>query len=282
MPSPLGCRFIKQNITTECRNTTLDNVLHALKILNTLISASYKPRSIVIEDCVIPYLPYVFPKFNESLERIKLVQSQLEYVYPDAFDHLQNKLHYLDLSHNKLHSVPYAFSTLHSLEILNLQYNQIVFIWPGPQFRWMFNLREFNLAYNQIGFSSDYVPDVRKLTIQEPVSGHLYQLAQNLTLEEFNIEPVTSSLEIFNLSGNNLATLPAQLYQRRLPSLKILDLSNNFLSELPKLTAHLLPGLRRLSLRLNLIETLYFYSLPTDLEELNFSGKIFTTLTVFY
>ncbi|XP_076316623.1 uncharacterized protein LOC143228969 isoform X2 [Tachypleus tridentatus] len=271
MPSPLGCKFIKQNTTTECLNTTLDNVLHALNILNRFIGASYKPRSIVIEDCEIPYLPYVFPKFNESLERIKLVQSQLEYVYPDAFAHLQNKLLYLDLSHNKLHSVPYAFSTLHSLEILNLQYNQIVFIWPGPQFRWMFNLREFNLAYNQIGFSSDYVPDVRKLTIQEPVSDHLYQLAQNLTLEEFNIEPVTNSLEIFNLSGNNLARLPTQLYRRRLPILKILDLSNNFISELPKLTAQMLPELRRLSLRSNLIETLDLNSLPTNLQELNFS-----------
>ncbi|XP_022257536.1 leucine-rich repeat-containing protein 4B-like [Limulus polyphemus] len=271
MPSPLGCRFTREDVTIECHDTSLDNVLHAFKILTAFINTTHEPRSIAIKDCEIPYLPYVFPKFNETLERVHLVHSQLEYVYPDAFAHLQIKLRYLDFSHNKLHSIPYAFSTLLSLEILNLQYNQIVFIWPGPQFHWMFGLRELNLAYNQIGLSSDYVPDVRRITIKEPVVDHLYQLAQNLTLEEFNIEPISSSLEVLNLSGNKLATLPLQLYRRRLPNLKTLDLSNNLLSELPKMTTRVLPKIRRLNLRSNFIQSLGFYSLPIGLHELDLS-----------
>ncbi|XP_076350998.1 uncharacterized protein LOC143247209 [Tachypleus tridentatus] len=271
VPSPLGCKFSREEDIIECHDTTLDNVIHAFKILSSFINTSHEPRSIAIKDCEIPYLPYVFPKFNKSLERVHLVHSQLEYVYPDAFAHLQMKLRYLDFSHNKLHSVPYAFSTLLSLEILNLQYNQIVFIWPGPQFLWMFGLRELNLAYNHIGLSSDYVPDVRRVIIKEPIVDHPYQLDQNLTLEEFNIEPISSSLEVLNLSGNKLATLPFQLYRRRLPNLRTLDLSNNLLSELPKITSRVLPKIRRLNLRSNFIQSLGFYSLPINLHELDLS-----------
>jgi len=130
----------------------------------------------------------------------------------------------LNLSYNKISKLdPTFFRDLYTLQILNLQHNQIETI-PAETFAPMNNLHTLLLSYNKISYLDAY-----------SLNG-LYVLSL-LSLDNNLVESVhpeafrnCSSLQDLNLNGNALTSVPLALQDMRL--LRTVDLGENAISNL--------------------------------------------------
>ncbi|XP_067125635.1 uncharacterized protein [Centruroides vittatus] len=274
-PSSLGCSYEPDRLNMMCRNTTLDNIIHSVRILDAAANASIQTKSIEITDSVVPHLPYIFPSFNTSLESLSLTRCRMEFVYPDAFSKLDETLKMLNLSQNKLHAVPYALSVLKNLKVLDLSDNQIVFLRPSPVFDGLINLRELILDRNFLGLSSRHVTDVRHPNFSEPLTNQTRSLASNIGREDFDLGVTVKTLIKLSLRGNKLSKVPDEVFETSFPSLRYIDLSHNLIQALPEFSNHLLPKLEVLLLNSNSIQSVAFYSLPVKLSHLDLSDNPF-------
>ncbi|XP_043679296.1 chaoptin-like [Vespula pensylvanica] len=156
------------------------------------------------------------------------------------FLHLQ----YLDLSFNKITSISEnAFSQLFNLKTLRINNNFLISLKFNelPD-----NLIELRIEYNKI-VKLFYEPSqIEELNIE----------FNNISRLETNLASL-HSLEYLNVSDNKLAKFPNVTLQR----LKVLDISNNNYSNIPKyLSSENYPLLNTLIVSGNLIKNLTFYS----------------------
>ena len=177
-----------------------------------------------------------------------------------------------------------SFYRMTQLEFLNLYYNQLSYL-PGLIFSKLTELRLLQLFHNLLSILS---PDSMNLFLHL-THLQILNLAGNfisiLTADAFNtsiFQPLTN-LEFLFLSGNNLTSLPNALCSSS--QLEGLDLSQNFISELPaglfnSNTSY--KQLAYLSLAENLITSLpnYIFANLSALIELYLYGNDITILTV--
>lgn len=139
----------------------------------------------------------------------------------------------LDLSRNKIVKVdPALFKDLYTLQILNLQHNEIETI-PADTFSPMSNLHTLELAHNKLTYLDAY-------SLNGLYAVSLLSLDSN-ALEGIHPDAFRncSSMQDLNLSGNNLEAIPVALKDMRM--LKTLDLGENQIKSLVK------PGFRGMS-----------------------------------
>ncbi|KAF7387374.1 hypothetical protein HZH68_013051 [Vespula germanica] len=153
-------------------------------------------------------------------------------------------LQYLDLSFNKITSISEnAFSQLFNLKTLRINNNFLISLKFNelPD-----NLIELHIEYNKI-VKLFYEPSqIEELNIE----------FNNISRLETNLASL-HSLEYLNVSDNKLAKFPNVTLQR----LKVLDISNNNYSNIPKyLSSENYPLLNTLIVSGNLIKNLTFYS----------------------
>ncbi|XP_076304310.1 uncharacterized protein LOC143222147 [Tachypleus tridentatus] len=238
------CQLNMESLLINCNKTTIDDIRLYFHELQVSINNAEGPREIVIKHSHVFYLSPIFSIFNSTLETLRIVDSQLEHVATGTFLYLELRI--LDLSYNKLRFIPYAVSTLHSLQVLNLEHNNIVSMWTV--YHRLINLRELNLAYNQVK-SIDSENDSQLIL------------------------PITNSLQILNLRGNNLTAVPDQLLKEPLTNLKSLDLSENQLSIFPKMHFTLLPNLQTLDLHSNQLTKIHLFFFAVSLKQLNLTDN---------
>ncbi|KAL6267916.1 hypothetical protein P5V15_000984 [Pogonomyrmex californicus] len=139
----------------------------------------------------------------------------------------------LNLSHNRISKVdPAIFKDLYTLQILNLQFNEIDMI-PADTFSPMSNLHTLELAHNRLTYLDAY-------SLNGLFALSLLALDSNL-LEGIHPDAFRncSSMQDLNLSGNNLESIPVALKDMRI--LRTLDLGENQIRSLNK------PGFRGMS-----------------------------------
>lgn len=264
----LGCSYDQGEQALLCADTSLEKVLRSLRIFGTILNRTVEPRTVAIRDSQLPQLPFFLGQFNRSLHTLRLVRCHTQYIYPDAFAGLEQRLTTLDLSENSLYSLPYALGTLHALEVLNLSRNAIAVLRPGPVFSRMRALRVLDMSGNLLGVDPQFVTDARA----DSSALHM-KLATNLTAHEFDVAPLAPGLERLLLAANRLAAVPEQLYRLPFPHLRELDLSDNGLTTLPNFGAALMPNLSEFSARGNQLETLPFYSVPAAEQYVDLTGN---------
>ncbi|XP_046420533.1 toll-like receptor 6 [Neodiprion fabricii] len=136
----------------------------------------------------------------------------------------------LDLSHNKIEKLdPALFKDLYTLQILNLQYNELETI-PADTFSPMSNLHTLAIAHNHLTYLDAY-------SLNGLFALSLLALDSNL-LEGIHPDAFRncSSMQDLNLSGNNLENIPVALKDMRM--LRTLDLGENQIRSLEE------PGFR--------------------------------------
>ncbi|TYK66615.1 leucine-rich repeat-containing protein kinase family protein [Colwellia echini] len=101
------------------------------------------------------------------------------------------------------------------------------------------------------------------------------KLAEQLTSFPLEILSLSSSLEILDLSNNNLSELPDELVQ--LTKLKVIFVSQNKFDHLPKVLGKL-PNLEMIGFKSNQIKTVAEESLPAQLRWLILTDNIIETL----
>ncbi|KAK0079414.1 hypothetical protein PV325_001288 [Microctonus aethiopoides] len=139
----------------------------------------------------------------------------------------------LDLSRNKIAEIdPALFKDLYTLQILNLQYNEIETI-PADTFSPMSNLHTLELAHNKLTYLDAY-------SLNGLYAVSLLSLDSN-ALEGIHPDAFRncSSMQDLNLSGNDLEAIPVALKDMRM--LKTLDLGENQIKSLER------PGFRGMS-----------------------------------
>lgn len=139
----------------------------------------------------------------------------------------------LNLSHNRISKLePALFKDLYTLQILNLQFNEIEMI-PADTFSPMSNLHTLELAHNRLTYLDAY-------SLNGLFALSLLALDSNL-LEGIHPDAFRncSSMLDLNLSGNNLESIPVALKDMRI--LRTLDLGENQIRSLNK------PGFRGMS-----------------------------------
>jgi len=139
----------------------------------------------------------------------------------------------LNLSHNRIVKLePALFKDLYTLQILNLQFNEIEMI-SADTFSPMSNLHTLELAHNRLTYLDAY-------SLNGLFALSLLALDSNM-LEGIHPDAFRncSSMQDLNLSGNNLDSIPVALKDMRI--LRTLDLGENRIRNLNK------PGFRGMS-----------------------------------
>ncbi|CAG4937268.1 unnamed protein product [Parnassius apollo] len=172
----------------------------------------------------------------------------------------------LSLNGNRIRSVTKeSFPSNNSIELLDLSNNVIEIVEEGS-FLTCVNLRELNLAQNNITFTFA-LPSTLQIAIFRintlyhwPTfpSGITYiDLSYNRLSDMYNENQVDfDNLEILNVAGNQIKDVNIE---KKLPKLYNLDISYNLIKEIPKcLNSQILPKLEELRLDGNPIEDVYF------------------------
>ncbi|CAF1387668.1 unnamed protein product [Adineta steineri] len=199
-----------------------------------------------------PYSINQIPEFTRSYihDKLNLSRNSIEYLTNKSFQQLKVKRIYLE--YNPIKSIDKQTfnhnNLLHYLEELyidTLNNHTVEFLCYGT---WK-NLRILKLSgfnLNQYQYCLEKFYRLEKLTIQNSqipfISYYIYQLPVlyelsliNNSLKEFAIdEQSISSIRILNLTSNQLHTIPNDI-NIRLPNLITLDLSHNFIEQIPNL-----------------------------------------------
>ncbi|KAH9632072.1 hypothetical protein HF086_015276 [Spodoptera exigua] len=176
------------------------------------------------------------------------------------------RLKRLNLNDNRIRSITKdSFPANNSLELLDLS-NNIIEIVEEESFLTCTNLRELNLAQNNITLLFALPPTLQIAILKVNTlfhwpkfpSGIKYiDLSYNRLSELYDESAVNfDSLEVLNIGGNQIKELNVE---KKLPSLYILDLSYNLITEIPKtISTQFFPNLEELHLDGNPIEAVYF------------------------
>lgn len=230
----LGCRYYEDALIFNCDGSSLDEVLEAVRYLEQKFSHIKRIpiRHVNLLHSDFTELPFFLSKFNETLEGIRIHNTSLMHIYPDAFSSL-SRVRFLDLSKNNLTAIPYAVSSLHNLQFLNISSNRLRSLEPQTQFSSWKRLRLLDLSSNYID-----------------------------KLEQLDLRPSSTSIERILLKNNDIASLPLNWTSLYLPQLKEIDLNNNALKTIPVFHLKNNPHFTTLRLRKNNIEVFPFYFMP--------------------
>ncbi|KAJ8729890.1 hypothetical protein PYW07_016928 [Mythimna separata] len=176
------------------------------------------------------------------------------------------RLKRLNLNDNRIRSITKdSFPPNNSLELLDLS-NNIIEIVEEESFLPCTNLRELNLAQNNITLLFALPPSLQIAILKVNTlyhwpkfpSGIKYiDLSYNRLSDIYDENSVNfDSLEVLNIGGNQIKEMNIE---KKLPSLYILDLSYNLITEIPKtISTQFFPNLEELHFDGNPIETVYF------------------------
>ncbi|CAF1355308.1 unnamed protein product [Rotaria sordida] len=199
-----------------------------------------------------PYSIYKIPEFTRSYihNKLNLSNNFIEYLTNKSFHQLKVQRIYIEKNPIKfIDKQTFNNNLLHYLEELyidTINNGSLEFLCYGiwKKLR-ILKLSRFNL--NQYQYCFDKLIYLEKLTIQyshiDIISHHIYKLPFLYELSLINNEIdylnfddqyliYSSSIQILNLTSNQLQTIPNDL-NVRLPHLITLDLSNNLFENLP-------------------------------------------------
>ncbi|XP_026324903.1 toll-like receptor 3 [Hyposmocoma kahamanoa] len=210
-----------------------------------------------------------------SLEDLDLSKNNIYDLLLQKKDNLP-MLKILNLSGNRIRSITRdSFPDSNNIELVDLS-NNVIEIVEDDAFLKCTNLRELNLAQNNITFSFDFPPSLQVITLRInrmhswprfPSGIKLIDMSYN-RLQGIYDESVTElhNLEYLDISGNQLKDFTIN---KQLNSLLSLKLSFNLLQEIPQsINNEMFPLLHVLTLDGNPIETIYFKK-PITLEILS-------------
>lgn len=236
------------NLSNNVISMVADEALHGLRSLESLDLSGNK---------IVALSPAMFRDATKSLKELRLQNNSIS-ALPGLVTNM-NQLVTLDLSRNVLTSMwlnvetfsglirlvllnlsynrisrldPAIFKDLYTLQILNLQFNEIATI-SADTFSPMSNLHTLELAHNRLTYLDAY-------SLNGLFALSLLALDSNL-LEGIHPDAFRncSSMQDLNLSGNNLDSVPVALKDMRI--LRTLDLGENQIRSLNK------PGFRGMS-----------------------------------
>ncbi|CAF3169913.1 unnamed protein product [Rotaria sp. Silwood2] len=192
------------------------------------------------------------PEFTRSYihDKLNISNNFIEYLTNKSFHQLKVRRIYIEKNPIKfIDKQTFNNNLLHYLEELyidTINNSSLEFLCYGTWKKLrILKLSRFNL--NQYQYCFDKLIHLEKLIIQYShiniISHHIYKLPFlyelsliNNNIEYFNFDDqyfiYSSSIRILNLTSNQLQTIPNNL-DTRLPQLITLDLSNNFIENLP-------------------------------------------------
>ncbi|KAG8271003.1 hypothetical protein J6590_072537 [Homalodisca vitripennis] len=203
-----------------------------------------------------------------DLESLDLSRNNIANIAPGTFLGLR-KLKHLDISVNTLRTVEDdAFEGLDSLQTLSLQDNNILLV-PASALGRLPRLTQLRLGHNRVaalsvdilravadrvthlGLSRNVVRELPTDAFQDFKQLQSLDLSGNLLLsiESPTFSGLEETLEILNMRGNRISSLPFKPLS--LPNLRSLDLSNNLITEIPRPSFSMVPSLTHLNLSRN-------------------------------
>ncbi|XP_071565560.1 toll-like receptor 6 [Temnothorax nylanderi] len=236
------------NLSSNAISMVADEALHGLRSLESLDlsgnkivalpaalfrDATKSLKELILQNNSISALPGLVTDMNQ-LVTLDLSRNVLTSMWLNAetFSGLI-RLVLLNLSYNRISRLdPAIFKDLYTLQILNLQFNEIATI-SADTFSPMSNLHTLELAHNRLTYLDAY-------SLNGLFALSLLALDSNL-LEGIHPDAFRncSSMQDLNLSGNNLDSIPVALKDMRI--LRTLDLGENQIRSLNK------PGFRGMS-----------------------------------
>mmetsp|Transcript_13949 Transcript_13949/g.24686 ORF Transcript_13949/g.24686 Transcript_13949/m.24686 type:complete len:752 (+) Transcript_13949:261-2516(+) len=178
-----------------------------------------------------------------GIRELKLSNNQVEDVEYDAFDDAKETMESILIDNNKLKGIPEAFFELQLLKRLNFANNEIVSV-PDRFDVFCETLVALDLGHNKISEipqSVNFLYNLRELILHFNSIQSLYY-------------PMPRNLDTLVLNHNSLEYISAEVFKEAM-SLRVLDLSNNKLQEIPESLSRL-PSLQHLDLRYNKIKCL--------------------------
>lgn len=189
-------------------------------------------RTLILTRTYIKDLPIPLPKLK-SLILSDNSFTQLPADYEDAFNSYL-KLEVLDLSGNKLEEYPEIIDSIKNLKTLNLFYNKLKSLKISSN-----TIENLNIGNNSFTSFPKIPKSITSLTYDFNLLSDLeleHPRMTYLSLELVGLSNISPDikfpkLETLNLSRNNLTEIPN--LQKFSPILKVLNLSDNFLTSFP-------------------------------------------------
>lgn len=133
-----------------------------------------------------------------------------------------SKLYKLNLSKNKIVHIPYTITCLTSLVVLKLSYNKISTL---PTLKYFNKIETLYLNHNELLSVPEFSKSIKLTSVY----------IQNNKINNLNIDNLSKlpNLRILNISNNTIENIPSDL--NRLPSLYTLDIQENKISLVNKI-----------------------------------------------
>ncbi|XP_055385144.1 leucine-rich repeat-containing protein 40 [Condylostylus longicornis] len=243
--------------------TNLDLSSNVLTSISKRVSNLYDLTILDLHDNAIIKLP---PEIGtlEKLTKINLSRNKLT-TLPSEFFRLK-ELKILNLANNLLNDINPDVSDLYLLEVLDLSYNKLTTLPGGIGF--LVRLTELNCSFNNIKELPDDFCNMRSLYKLDFMNNNLEYLpediglmrklkflyAQHNDIKELPNFQGCDALEELHISNNFIKEIPSEFCEN-LPHLKILDLRDNKISELPE-DISILQNLIRLDVSNNTLTTI--------------------------
>ena len=194
----------------------------------------------------------------ESMRTLKISNAQLVELPLCKLSHYPRLLTHLDISNNNLNSLPKELFTCFYLDVLNVSNNPLTQL---PDLWWKSrSLRRFWASSIQL------VKVFSERFLNETISRSLTE-SQVYTRPEVYHRPMREISQMAVFEDNAVSKL------------RVLDLSNNYISEFPHCFACAFPQLENLNLSKNKLKTVcYIQELPATLGRLNLSGNCLSSM----
>lgn len=184
-----------------------------------------------------------------SIKMIDFSYNNISIISSDYFESLGSSLIHLWFSHNNLLNVSAnTFSRMPQLQLLDFSHNHIMLIDPEA-FRETGNLRSIDLSYNILkDLPLTLFENHRNLKVVDLSGNQMHRMPDDL----FRDAPV----EILKLSKNFFSSVPDPALHHITETLRVLDLSNNLLTELSDAVVGHLENLNALDVSRNRIQNI--------------------------
>lgn len=179
--------------------------------------------------------------YMAKVEKLDLSHNRLS-KFPSFLCDAMPQLQYVNLSHNEFSSFPYCFIQT-GVKVLNLSHNKIKMAQPRHSVGSNVLLENLNLSHNEESCFPEW------LGLIFPALTSLYVVGNNMTkLPDSALK--LQRLKILDLSNNQLSEIPREFISECL-SLETLVASNNCLTTLPEIVAPSLTNLKTVRLNKN-------------------------------